>query len=183
MSYDADAWNRPDLLRKLNAKPCNNTKPGEFNVWGLSYTYAPTYCKEHNWPDILECKTDSQGKPYEWILHGLWPQFNDRDCSYPQFCEDKYNPSEEELFKILDTVASELKIDWKDIAPDYTNRNPQGRPLLDHEWKKHGTCSGMSPYDYLKLAFTKGVEYMNSSHEKNTNCYTKDTFEPTVCKK
>ena len=62
-----------------------------------------------------------------FVVHGLWPQ--NYDGSYPVNCGDRSGP-----------VRPELNLD---ITPDL--------PLLDHEWKKHGTCTTMSPEEYFRL--------------------------------
>ena len=55
-----------------------------------------------------------------WLLHGLWAQRF--DGTYPVFCAERGGPEHPE--KNLD------------MTPDLA--------LLDHEWKKHGTCTTMS---------------------------------------
>jgi ribonuclease T2 len=63
-----------------------------------------------------------------FVVHGLWPQNN--DGSYPVFCSERSGPPHpEQNF---------------DITPD--------RSLLQHEWSKHGTCTGLAPDDFFALA-------------------------------
>ena len=69
----------------------------------------------HSHPDAPECATHST-----FVLHGLWPQ--NYDGTYPENCSSASGPS--------DPAA------YRDIYPD------QG--LLQHEWRTHGTCSGLS---------------------------------------
>jgi len=69
-----------------------------------------------------ECKA-----PRGFVLHGLWPQ--NYNGSYPVNCAERPGPSHPELNL--------------DITPDL--------PLLDHEWKKHGTCTTMSPEEFFGL--------------------------------
>lgn len=73
-------------------------------------------------PNARECA----GHP-GFILHGLWPQNN--DGTYPSDCSDTY----------LKDPAQ-----YKDLNPD--------THLLIHEWKKHGTCTGLDPHVYFELA-------------------------------
>ncbi len=63
-----------------------------------------------------------------FVLHGLWPQ--NRNGSYPQNCSTAPGPSNPE--------------DFSDIYPD--------PGLLEHEWRTHGTCSGLSPEAFFTLA-------------------------------
>jgi len=77
----------------------------------------------HSHPDAPECASHST-----FVLHGLWPQ--NYDGTYPENCSPAPGPS--------DPAA------YKDIYPD------QG--LLQHEWRTHGTCSGLSADAFLATA-------------------------------
>ena len=70
------------------------------------------------------------GRGATFVLHGLWPQ--NVDGSYPQNCNDAPGPTNPSQFS--------------DIYPD------QG--LLEHEWRTHGTCSGLSPDAFFNTART-----------------------------
>jgi ribonuclease T2 len=63
-----------------------------------------------------------------FVLHGLWPQ--NTDGSYPQNCSNAPGPSDPSKYS--------------DIYPD--------PGLLQHEWKTHGTCSGLSPDAFFTAA-------------------------------
>lgn len=77
----------------------------------------------HSHPDAPECASHST-----FVLHGLWPQ--NYDGTYPENCSSAPGPSDPSAYK--------------DIYPD------QG--LLQHEWRTHGTCSGLSPDAFLSTA-------------------------------
>ena len=68
------------------------------------------------------------GKHASFVLHGLWPQ--NSNGSYPQDCSSAPGPAD--------------PAQYGDIYPD------QG--LLEHEWRTHGTCSGLSPDDFFNTA-------------------------------
>jgi ribonuclease T2 len=73
-------------------------------------------------PSAAQCS-----KHIGFIVHGLWPQ--NRDGSYPLNCQtDKAGPANPSA------VA--------DIMP------PE---IIQHEWRTHGTCSGLSGDDYFAL--------------------------------
>lgn len=55
-----------------------------------------------------------------FIVHGLWPQI--AAPPYPEDCSNAPGPTDPSQ--------------WTDITPDPS--------LLEHEWQKHGTCSGLS---------------------------------------
>jgi ribonuclease T2 len=77
----------------------------------------------HGHPSDIECARHST-----FVLHGLWPQ--NADGSYPQNCSNSPGPSDPSKYA--------------DIYP-----NPG---LLKHEWKTHGTCSGLSPDAFFTAA-------------------------------
>jgi ribonuclease T2 len=62
-----------------------------------------------------------------FILHGLWTQNN--DGTYPVFCSEEPAPA---------NLAQNL-----DITPDLA--------LLQHEWAKHGTCSGVGSQRFFAM--------------------------------
>jgi ribonuclease T2 len=65
--------------------------------------------------------------PRGFVLHGLWPQ--NYDGSYPVNCGEQSGPAQSEQYL--------------DITPDLS--------LLKHEWRKHGTCTTMSPDEFFGL--------------------------------
>jgi ribonuclease T2 len=77
----------------------------------------------HSHPNATECAS----RP-TFVLHGLWPQ--NTDGTYPQNCSNAPGP----------TNASR----YADIYPD--------RGLLQHEWRTHGTCSGLTPDAFFTAA-------------------------------
>ncbi len=68
------------------------------------------------------------GRHESFVLHGLWPE--NADGSYPQNCSNAPGPAN--------------PAQYGDIYPD-----PR---LLEHEWKTHGTCSGLSADDFFSTA-------------------------------
>ncbi len=77
----------------------------------------------HSHPSNVQCGLHST-----FVLHGLWPQRT--NGGYPQNCSTAPGPSD--------------PAQYKDIYPDQS--------LLQHEWKTHGTCSGLSPDAYFSVA-------------------------------
>jgi ribonuclease T2 len=77
----------------------------------------------HSHPSDIQCAQHST-----FVLHGLWPENN--DGSYPESCSNAPGPSD--------------LSQYSDIYPD--------PGLLQHEWKTHGTCSGLSPDAFFQLA-------------------------------
>ncbi|MBO0742096.1 MAG: ribonuclease T2 [Hyphomicrobiaceae bacterium] len=112
-------------------------QPGSFDYYLLSLSWSPTYCadlSEERWDP--QCSS-ARGRPYAFVLHGLWPQY---ERGWPSNCRSPdrgYVPGE---------VADRML----DIMPS--------RRLVFHEYRTHGTCSGLGVDAYFELArqlFTK----------------------------
>jgi len=98
-------------------------RPGEFDYYLLSLSGSPQFCSNHSDPE--QC----QGvRKYTFVVHGLWPQY---DRGWPQFCQ----PST--------AVPAELAASMLDLMPN--------RQLVQHEWDRHGTCSGLDQKAYFDL--------------------------------
>lgn len=92
----------------------------------LAVSWAPEYCHGHAGDPAsrVEC---GGGNSFGWVLHGLWP--DGVGAEWPQYCK-----------------AATL------LAPATVRRNLCATPspqLLQHEWSKHGTCSGLAPDAYF----------------------------------
>ncbi|NKN38033.1 ribonuclease [Agrobacterium sp. a22-2] len=99
-----------------------------FDFYVLSLSWSPTYCgSDEGRGNRQQCGTDAD---YGLIVHGLWPQ---NETGYPEFC----NSGEAE--RVPDSLGQSLF----DIMP--------GMGLIGHEWRKHGTCSGLSQQDYFRV--------------------------------
>jgi ribonuclease T2 len=102
---------------------------GTFDFYVLALSWSPTYCEEKG--DAADGGQCNLARPFAFVLHGLWPQ-NER--GWPQDCDTRFG----------------MRID-RAIADDMLDIMPS-RDLVFHEWRKHGTCSGLSPDDYFSLA-------------------------------
>ena len=93
-----------------------------FDYYLLALSWSPAFCETHS--DSEECT-----KPRGFILHGLWPQYE--DGGHPENCDRSFVPDD-----VID--------DMMDVMPN--------RRLVIHEWHTHGSCSGMDPATYFKKA-------------------------------
>ena len=97
-----------------------------FDFYVLALSWSPTYCENAgSRADPRQCG----GRPYAFVVHGLWPQF---ERGYPQFCE-----------RPAPFVPEPLVQSMLELMPS--------RQLVLNEWRKHGTCSGLSAADYFAL--------------------------------
>lgn len=98
-----------------------------FDFYVLSLSWSPSYCEAEG-ADANRQQCASR-RPYAFVVHGLWPQF---EKGYPSDC-----PSKEAL------VSTETMRSLYDIMPS--------AGLIRHQWRKHGTCSGLSQKDYFAV--------------------------------
>ena len=109
----------------LSAQP-RRTAPGKFDFYVLSLSWSPDYCASPAGArDRFQC---AGPRKYGFVVHGLWPQF---ERGWPEECSsDKLH------------VPAPLKRDVLEIMPS--------ERLMNHEWRKHGTCSGLTPKQYFE---------------------------------
>jgi ribonuclease T2 len=113
------------LARHHPRHSTSSDAPGHFDYYLLSLSWSPSYCLVHP-GDRYQC----QGRGFGFVLHGLWPQFN--DGGYPQNCESNVD---------LDNAAEAA---GRTVYP-----SPD---LMQHEWQRHGTCSGLNAVEYFRTA-------------------------------
>jgi ribonuclease T2 len=112
-------------------QPPGRNEAGNFAYYSLILSWSPTYCasagRERSDP---QCDL-SDGRHYAFVLHGLWPQ---HERGWPESCRTQERP-----YVPRSTINRML-----DIMP-----SPR---LVIHEYRKHGTCSGLPPNAYFDLA-------------------------------
>ena len=112
----------PQSHRRNSGAP---SAPGVFDYYLLSLSWAPDFCAGPNGrQDSLEC---APGRRVGFVVHGLWPQLDNGD--HPSQCA-KARP-----------VAQDIVKGTLPYIPD--------PGLIQHEWRDHGTCSGLSPAAYF----------------------------------
>ncbi len=109
------------------AKRYKKSKAGVFDYYSLVLSWSPTFCDSNaGRRDRAQC---GKNRHYAFVVHGLWPQ---HEKGWPQNCRVKKGE-----FYIPRKVINNML----DIMPS--------KRLVIHEWKKHGTCSGLSNKDYF----------------------------------
>ena len=98
-----------------------------FDFYVLSLSWSPSYCEaEGEDANPQQCKA---ARPYAFIVHGLWPQF---ERGFPEDCQtDEPQVANQTLRTLYDLMPS--------------------AGLIRHEWKSHGACSGLSQDDYFTV--------------------------------
>lgn len=114
------------VLAGCDAQQSSSPATGSgFDFYVLALSWSPGYCEAEG--DRANPQQCDSGRRYGFIVHGLWPQF---EKGFPKFCAD--DP---------EWVKSDLENEFLDIMPS--------RGLIRHQWKKHGTCTGLSQEDYF----------------------------------
>lgn len=101
--------------------------PGAFDFYVLALSWSPSYCGGEG----ARRDADGQcapGRGLGFVVHGLWPQYT---RGFPSNCSAVERP----LTRDALAAAGE-------IMPSVG--------LARHEWRSHGTCSGLDPTAYFK---------------------------------
>ena len=103
---------------------CDHNTASRFEYYVLSLSWSPEFCRSHpGEKNGMQCK-----EKREFIVHGLWPECG---TGGPQECTGGGQADEIDKQKIYAFMPS-----------DY---------LIQHEWDKHGTCSGLARSAYFDL--------------------------------
>jgi ribonuclease T2 len=112
------------MILSLSLPAYADGQPGKFDYYLLTLSWSPEHCaKAKN--DKRQC---GGGKQYGFVVHGLWPQYNK---GYPDSCSTTPAVPKAVVQEMLPIMPSEK--------------------LIQHEWEKHGTCSGVKVGDYFGL--------------------------------
>lgn len=111
-----------------------------FDFYTLALSLAPAFCETA--PNKKQCDklSESVNTTTPLTLHGLWPE-NARAGSYPESCAGQ----------AISVRALERQIDARRLR-QFMPGIVDG--LASHEWRKHGTCTGLSPESYFAAAIT-----------------------------
>jgi ribonuclease T2 len=108
-----------DSGRHRGSRGSHQGTPGVFDFYVLSLSWSPSFCESGGGRRSNNEQCD-QARPYAFVVHGLWPQF---DRGFPQNCIEP-----------APWIDSKLIRSMLDLMP--------ARKLVIHEWQAHGTCSG-----------------------------------------
>jgi ribonuclease T2 len=103
-------------------------RAGDFDYYVMSLSWSAAWCALEG-----DARNDPQcddGRGLTFILHGLWPQYED---GWPSFCRTaERDPSRAQTAAMADIMG--------------------GAGLAFYQWKKHGRCAGLSAGDYFQTA-------------------------------
>ncbi|HSW11941.1 MAG TPA: ribonuclease T2 [Solimonas sp.] len=104
---------------RAEAPPARAAAP--FDYWLLALSWSPEYCASTRNADETQCE-----RAYQFVVHGLWPQY---EIGYPRDCARVAPVPDQLVERMLPLMPSER--------------------LIDHEWRKHGACSGLEVQEYF----------------------------------
>jgi ribonuclease T2 len=137
------------LAGSATAQDKRQNAPGEFDFYVLSLSWSPSFCEEaaeRGGRSQIQCG----GRPYSFVVHGLWPQYEN---GFPEYCQ---RPAPRLNRNIVSSML--------DLMP--------APGLIFNEWDKHGTCSGLSDRNYFetirkaRAAIKIPAEYLDLSQAK-----------------
>jgi len=117
-------------LPQAPARDARKNAPGQFDFYVLSLSWSPSFCaaaveRDSSRGPTLQCGA----RPYSFVVHGLWPQY---DRGFPEYCQVPAPRLDRSI------VSSML-----DLMP--------APHLVFNEWDKHGTCSGLPARAYFEV--------------------------------
>jgi ribonuclease T2 len=103
--------------------------PGAFDFYVLALSWSPSYCESAK-QRAPNSRPDPQcnGRPFAFIVHGLWPEY---EKGFPSYCQ---------------VPAQRLD---RSIVSGALDLMPSPR-LIFRQWGRHGTCSGLTPHGYFE---------------------------------
>lgn len=112
------------LLLLGTAAQAEGEKPGQFDYYVMALSWSPNWCAlEGDRKGSDQCDTRHD---HGWILHGLWPQ---NEQGWPSYCRANERAPTRSMTGAMSDIMGTGGLAW-------------------HQWKKHGTCSGLSAAEY-----------------------------------
>ncbi|MEY8829250.1 ribonuclease T [Sedimentitalea sp. XS_ASV28] len=103
-------------------------RTGAFDYYVLSLSWSPNWCALTG--DAQRSEQCDARSDHGWILHGLWPQFH---RGYPSYCQTAERPPSRRMTAAMADIMGTSGLAW-------------------YQWKKHGTCTGLSAEQYYDLS-------------------------------
>jgi ribonuclease T2 len=115
----------------LSAAPAQDrrqSQAGEFDFYVLALSWSPSFCEaaEERSPGRAPAEQCGE-RPYSFVVHGLWPQY---EKGFPEYCQ-----------------VPAPKLD-RGLISSMLDMMPSPR-LIFREWDRHGTCAGLAARSYF----------------------------------
>lgn len=117
------------VVALAQAQDLRHPEPGKFDFYVLALSWSPSFCaarqeRASNRAPDPQCG----GRPFSFVVHGLWPQY---ERGFPSYCQ----VPAPRLDRAIVDGALELM-----PSPN----------LVFHEWNRHGTCTGLTAAGYFE---------------------------------
>lgn len=139
----------PKSSSNSNLATNKKVKDDEGDYYVLAYIWEAESCYgSNNYPG---CADPQEYWEKYFVIHGLWPQY--MNGGYPSNCDSE--PFSEDA---VEAVGMDTMIEmWPNVqdaegSDDYTD-------FWDHEWTKHGTCSGLDQTVYFNTTINLVKEF------------------------
>ena len=111
------------------AQDARQNQPGNFDFYVLTLSWSPSFCEAaaERANDRVVRHEQCGDRPFSFVVHGLWPQY---ERGFPEYCQ---------------VPAPRLN---RGIVSSMLDLMPSPR-LIFHEWDRHGTCSGLPARAYF----------------------------------
>ncbi len=116
------------FLMFANPVWADGERAGKFDYYVLSLSWSPNWCAQTG--DARRADQCDPRHDYGWVLHGLWPQYA---RGWPTYCRTPERAPRRAMTAAMVDVMGSAGLAW-------------------HQWKKHGTCSGLSAENYYRLS-------------------------------
>jgi ribonuclease T2 len=117
------------VLGPAAAQERRQNQAGQFDFYVLALSWSPSFCKDSEERGRQAREQCGLGRPYSFVVHGLWPQY---ESGFPRSCQ---------------VPAPRLN---RNIMSSMLDLMPAPR-LIYNQWDSHGTCSGLAPQSYFDL--------------------------------
>jgi len=110
------------------ASPAAGQATQGFDYYVMALSWSPSWCAREG-----DARGSDQCDPrhdHGWILHGLWPQYED---GYPEYCQTRESNPPRQMTRQMVDIMGTSGLAW-------------------HQWNKHGRCTGLSAADYYALS-------------------------------
>jgi len=110
-------------------------------LYVYAYSWTPGFCNGYTYPG---CMNPELYWTTNLTIHGLWPQYN--TTGYPSSCNNEpFDVSVPEMIGLSKMIQYWPNVQATESTASYDS-------FWEHEWTKHGTCTGLSQYEYFNSA-------------------------------
>jgi ribonuclease T2 len=103
-------------------------RSGDFDYYVMALSWTPTWCAIEG--DVRAAPQCEAGQGRGFTLHGLWPQY---EQGWPSFCPTAARPPSRAITEAMTDIMGSSGLAW-------------------HQWRKHGSCSGLTAEAYFDLS-------------------------------